>query len=207
MPNATLTISKRFFDLALGIPLFLISLPFVFVGAVLVFIADGRPVFYFQEREGLGGKPFRVWKLRTMKRESEALLEVHLANNPSARAEWENRFKLEKDPRVIGAIGEYLRRSNIDELPQLWNVIKGEMSLVGPRPFPRYHLEKFTPEWRALRASVKPGVTGLWQVTSGSEDTLREQERLDREYLARQSFLFDVKLIFLTAVKLLRKRR
>jgi len=194
---------KRLFDLALAIPLFILSVPVIVVAGGLILATDGWPVFYAQEREGLRGKPFTLWKLRTMKRGSGALLEEYLGRDPEARAEWERRFKLERDPRTLPAVGEFLRRSNIDELPQFWNVLLGHMSLVGPRPFPRYHLERFSPEWRAERASVAPGVTGLWQVTAVEEDNLESQERIDREYLARRSPGFDLLLLGLTAKKVL----
>lgn len=194
---------KRLFDLALGVPLFALSVPVIVLAGAAILAADGWPVFYSQEREGLHGKRFALRKLRTMRRGSQELLEKYLSENPAARAEWERRFKLEDDPRVIPAVGVFLRRLNIDELPQFWNVLRGEMSLVGPRPFPRYHLERFSPAWRAERASVRPGVTGLWQVTAVGEDSLEVQERIDREYLARRSPRFDLALIGLTAKKVL----
>jgi len=127
---------KRGLDVALVLASAAVFLPLVGLAALAIQLVDRGPVFYAQERRGLGGRRIRVWKLRTMYQDSAARLERHLAENPAAREEWSRFFKLRHDPRVLPWIGGLLRRSSIDELPQVWNLLVGEMTLVGPRPLP-----------------------------------------------------------------------
>ena len=108
-------------------------------------------------------------KLRTMYQEAEDRLASYLAENPKYRWEWDNHVKLKDDPRIVPGIGRWLRKTSIDELPQLWDVLRGKMSLIGPRPFPVYHLERYAAQSRELRGHVRPGITGLWQVMARSD--------------------------------------
>lgn len=186
---------KRAMDCALGIPLFLASLPLIALAAVLIWCVSPGPVFFTQEREGYRGRRIRIVKLRTMYPDAEERLQRHLAANPDARTEWTRRFKLRHDPRVLPGVGHLLRRTSLDELPQLWNVLKGEMSLVGPRPFPDYHLAAFGSEFRELRRQVRPGLTGLWQVSARSEGDLALQEQLDKYYIQNWSPWLDLYLL------------
>jgi Undecaprenyl-phosphate galactose phosphotransferase WbaP len=189
---------KRVLDLTLGVILFTLALPVMVVGGCLVKLLSQGSFLFCQVREGSGGYPIKVWKLRTMYRDAEQRLESFLAANPELRQEWEVRFKLACDPRIIPAVGPLLRRLSVDELPQLWSVIKGEMSLVGPRPFPEYHLRQFPPEFRELRRRVRPGLTGLWQVMVRSDGGLDEQQLYDTYYIRNWSTWLDLWILFRT---------
>ncbi|MEZ5333398.1 MAG: exopolysaccharide biosynthesis polyprenyl glycosylphosphotransferase [Thermoanaerobaculia bacterium] len=178
---------KRTADLALASVGLLLAVPWIVLGAVLIRLRSRGPVFYRQTREGLDGRHFRVLKLRTMYADAEERLERYLERSPEARAEWESRLKLCHDPRVVAGVGRFVRRFSIDELPQLVNVLRGEMSLVGPRPFPEYHLRMFAPRFRDLRRRVRPGLTGLWQVMVRSEGGIEEQEAYDAYYIRNWS--------------------
>ena len=189
---------KRLLDYVLVVPLFLFSLPLIGLLALWVKrVSPGSP-FYTQEREGYDGRSIRIWKLRTMYLNAEEVLERHLDECPEARQEWSRFFKLKKDPRILPGVGHILRKTSLDELPQLWNVLKGEMSLVGPRPFPSYHLESFDGEFRRLRQRVLPGLTGLWQVSERSNGDLAVQRSLDTYYIHNWSIWQDIYLLVAT---------
>lgn len=186
-------------DLAISVPLFLLLGPVILLAGLAVKWYSSGPAFYYQEREGLHGRRIRVWKIRTMVPNADKVLEQYLAQNPEAKQEWDQYFKLRDDPRIIPKVGNVFRRFSVDELPQLWNIVKGEMSLVGPRPFPEYHLEKFPSDFRALRRTVTPGLTGLWQVSARSDGNLAVQQELDTYYIRNLSLSLDLKLLVRTA--------
>jgi Undecaprenyl-phosphate galactose phosphotransferase WbaP len=189
---------KRLMDVLLLLPLSVIALPLVALCALLVVLVSPGNPFYAQRRVGYGGRPIRVWKLRTMHKNADALLERYLAQNPEARAEWERYFKLAKDPRILPVVGWLLRKTSLDELPQLWNIALGEMSFVGPRPFPAYHLAAFSDDFCDIRASVMPGLTGLWQVSARSDGDVQVQEQLDRFYIRNWSLWMDIYVLWRT---------
>lgn len=189
---------KQTIDYLVAVPLFLASLPIIVVLALWIMLeSEGSPI-YTQLRPGKGGRPIKVRKLRTMYPDAEQRLERHLMEDPRARDEWERFCKLANDPRVLPRVGKFLRRTSLDELPQIVNVILGEMSLVGPRPFPDYHLERFDHGFQTLRASVIPGITGLWQVSARSDGDLQIQQALDTYYIRNWSIWIDFYILVRT---------
>lgn len=190
---------KRAFDLFLVCLSAPVSLAVVLLLALVVLLQGGKP-FYFQNRVGRGGRIFRLWKLRTMVPDAEARLEAHLAATPAARAEWDHCQKLKEDPRIT-PFGRFLRKSSLDELPQLWNVLRGDMSLVGPRPMMPCQQSLYPGEaYYALR----PGITGPWQVSARNESGFAERARYDADYLAQLSFMTDMRLLAATVRVVLR---
>jgi Undecaprenyl-phosphate galactose phosphotransferase WbaP len=197
---------KRMMDRAIAAPLFMLSLPVMAAAAVWIKLISRGPVFHCQLREGIDGQRIAVWKLRTMHVDGERLLEPWFMEHPEDREEWSRYFKLRRDPRVLPWIGKLLRRTSLDELPQLLSVLKGEMSLVGPRPFPDYHLENFPAEFRALRTQVLPGLTGMWQVSARSEGDVEVQEALDTYYIRNWSPWLDLYILARTVAAVLLAR-
>ena len=189
---------KRTIDLVIVITLGCFSIPLMLAIAVAIKISSRGPILYAQERIGRDGIPFRIWKFRTMLEGADDLLDDYLQNDPELRQQWERNRKLDSDPRVIPWIGGFLRRSCLDELPQLWNVLKGEMSIVGPRPLPRYHLDQFDAQFRRYREQVTPGLTGLWQVASRDDGHPEMYVKWDSYYIQNRSLWLDMEILVRT---------
>lgn len=188
---------------ALDVALVAVTAPFTLfvVGALALLVRlDGGPAFYGQQRLGRDGRVFVLWKLRSMVPDAEARLERYLADNPLAREEWSRTQKLRADPRVT-RLGRYLRKYSLDELPQLWNVFVGDMSLVGPRPM--------FPAQRILYPGVayfdfRPGLTGLWQVSERNRTSFAERADYDNRYADRVSLATDLRIMARTVAVVVR---
>lgn len=194
---------KRAFDILLTAPLLLVAGPLILGLAAFIKLSSPGPAFFRQARTGRDGAVFEMLKLRTMHLDAAHKLEEHLAGDADAREEWSRFYKLRHDPRVIPGIGSFIRRTSLDELPQLLNVMLGQMSLVGPRPFPDYHLAAFDTEFNALRSSVPPGLTGYWQVCERSDGDLAVQQEQDSYYIQNWSVWLDVYVVLRTPVAIL----
>jgi lipopolysaccharide/colanic/teichoic acid biosynthesis glycosyltransferase len=183
---------KRALDVLFGSLIFLAALPVIAVAAILVKLDSPGPVFHRAVRVGRNGRKFTFLKLRSMQRDAEELRAVLLHRNEASGP----AFKLTNDPRVT-RVGRLLRKTSLDELPQLWHVVQGHMSLVGPRPpFPE-EVERYEP-WMLRRLEVRPGLTCLWQISGRSDLSFEEWMRLDLEYVDRISPSLDAKILLLT---------
>ncbi|MDR9764327.1 sugar transferase [Rhizobium redzepovicii] len=197
---------RRILDLAIAIPATIVVAPFIAIAAAAIYAIDPGPVFFRHAREGRSGRPVHVLKLRTMYQDAEQRLEALFRDNPAMRAEWLSHFKLKDDPRILPVIGHMLRSSSIDELPQLANIIAGEMAFVGPRPFPEYHLSAMDGEFRDKRRSVTPGLTGLWQISERSDADIELQQQLDEFYIDNRSLWFDCQILLGTIPAVFKRR-
>jgi Undecaprenyl-phosphate galactose phosphotransferase WbaP len=202
--KALFPIAKRALDIiGAGVGLVMLAPFFLFVA--LMVRADGGPAFFAHQRVGRGGKLFGCLKFRSMVIDSQARLEALLANDPAARAEWEATRKLKNDPRIT-RIGRFLRSTSLDELPQLINVLRGEMSLVGPRPVQEAEIDRYYGASAAHYMAVRPGITGLWQVSGRSETSYESRVALDVSYVSRPSLLADISILLRTPVAVLSRR-
>jgi Undecaprenyl-phosphate galactose phosphotransferase WbaP len=196
----SLRIVKRALDLLLTFAAVAVSLPVMLLIAIGVKLTSRGPVFYGHIRIGQRGRRFKAWKFRTMRLNADVFLRGYLARDPAARREWEQTQKLRDDPRVT-AFGRFLRRTSLDELPQVWNVLRGEMSLVGPRPIVRDEVWRYGAAIR-LYAAVKPGITGLWQVSGRTDTSYAERVLLDEFYVRHWSPWLDLYVLARTVVAL-----
>jgi Undecaprenyl-phosphate galactose phosphotransferase WbaP len=195
---------KRVLDLTLTIVGGILILPLIALIALWIKVSSAGPVFYSQRRIGRGGTEFRAWKFRSMVQNADEVLEEYLNKNPDLQEEWERDHKLRNDPRVTRA-GQFLRRTSLDELPQLWNVLKGEMSLVGPRPIVQAEVSRYGVSFD-LYTRVKSGLTGLWQVSGRNDTSYDERVDLDTFYVRNWSVWLDLCILFRTiGTVLLRK--
>jgi Undecaprenyl-phosphate galactose phosphotransferase WbaP len=190
-------------DLSLIIFSMPVLIPFLGLVALLIKLDSPGSVFYHQDRIGYGGKTFKLWKFRSMCEGAEKKLEEYLASNPDRKAEYEVKHKLKDDPRLT-RVGRILRKFSIDELPQLINVLNGEMSLVGPRPFLPEEID-FYEKCYTLYTYVLPGVTGLWQISGRSNVSYATRANLDDYYLRNWSIWLDIHILIRTFWVVLRR--
>jgi len=192
--------AKRLFDILFAAMMLLLTAPLYIPIMLAIFLEDGRPFFFGHRRETKGQREFSCWKFRSMRKDAEKikaeLQKLNQADGP--------QFFMENDPRLT-RIGSFLRKTNLDELPQFWNVLMGDMAVVGPRPSPQAE-NQFCPQWREARLSVRPGITGLWQVRRTRKQGADFQEwiKFDIQYVETQSWLLDLKIIFQTVIVLAR---
>jgi lipopolysaccharide/colanic/teichoic acid biosynthesis glycosyltransferase len=194
---------KRIFDITAASLLLFLFLPLMFFIGVIMFSMEGGDIFFAHNRIGYRGRPFRCFKFRSMVANAEAALARHLEANPAARQEWEATQKLRDDPRIT-PLGRFLRATSLDELPQLFNVVAGDMSLVGPRPIVPNEIVRYGIYFEDY-ASARPGLTGLWQVSGRSDVDYDRRVELDRSYVTAWSFSRDL-MILLRTVKVVFSR-
>ncbi|TWU67669.1 undecaprenyl-phosphate galactose phosphotransferase WbaP [Crateriforma conspicua] len=193
---------KRITDVAGAAVLLVVLAPLAAMIALFIRVVSPGPVFYSHERIGKGGVRFQAWKFRTMVVDADQRLKHLLDSDPDLKLQWQADQKLRQDPRVIPVLGNFLRKSSLDELPQLWNVLWGQMSLVGPRPIVESEIEKYRGEFERYLA-VRPGMTGLWQVSGRNDTTYDERVALDRFYVRNWSYWLDYYLLLRTIRTLL----
>lgn len=201
--DASMPFAKRAFDIVCSLALLLILAPVLAIVAALVRLS-GPKILFAHPRVGQGGKIFPCYKFRTMVPDAQLVLDRLLTDRPDLRIEWERDFKLKDDPRVT-RIGKFLRKYSLDELPQFWNVLRGDMSLVGPRPIISDELKRYG-RYADCYMATRPGVTGLWQVSGRSDVDYAHRVQLDREYIGRRCVSLDLAIVFRTAWVVLRRK-
>jgi Undecaprenyl-phosphate galactose phosphotransferase WbaP len=192
----TAQFAKRVLDISITLSVSPLVLFLVAIAAVLIKFESKGPILLANERVGRGGRKFKAWKLRSMVVNGDEVLSAHLARHPEDLAQWEATQKLKKDPRVT-RIGRIIRKASIDELPQLWNVLVGEMSVVGPRPMLESQVEMYGPAFESYKR-VRPGVTGLWQISGRNHLTFAERARLDAYTIRNWSVWLDIYILLRT---------
>lgn len=189
---------KRSMDLTLGSIATVLAIPLFFIIPLcLKFEGQSGSVFYGGTRIGKNGKRFKCWKFRSMEPNTDHLLEDYLANNPHERENWEKYHKLKNDPRVQTLTSKIIRKTSLDEIPQIWNVFRGEMSLIGPRPILESEIEQYGDQIHYY-TSVKPGITGKWQVSGRNETTFQQRVKMDTEYVIDWSLFNDIIILLKT---------
>jgi lipopolysaccharide/colanic/teichoic acid biosynthesis glycosyltransferase len=203
------TIMKPLLDYFVATILLILTSPLFLIFAIGIKLHSPGPVFYYQKRIGKDGKPFRMIKFRSMRVNAattphKEYVQALIKQNTRPRDLGKDTLKLEADPRITG-IGKILRSFGLDELPQLINVLKGEMSIVGPRPPLDYELEVYE-DWHKKRFSVLPGITGVWQVTAHNIVSFDEMVQIDLNYIRKANLWLDLKVMLLTPIEMLRKK-
>ncbi|NGX52343.1 MAG: UDP-glucose:undecaprenyl-phosphate glucose-1-phosphate transferase [Candidatus Anoxychlamydiales bacterium] len=201
--------SKRIFDILFSLFVLIFFSPVYLIISIIISFTSEGPIFYISERIGRGGKTIRCIKFRTMYKKADSLLNKLLKQNDILRYEWETFQKLRNDPRIT-TLGRFLRKTSLDELPQFINVLKGDLSIVGPRPFAligkkknfQIEIKKYLGNKTEKILSMRPGITGIWQVSGRSEITIEERLKMEEKYIDKQSFFLDLYLILKTIPKI-----
>ncbi|HRI44352.1 MAG TPA: sugar transferase [Fimbriimonadaceae bacterium] len=196
-PRLPYQIAKRAFDIVVSLVAILLLSPVFIAIAIAIALSDGFPVLFKHKRVGLNGRLFDIYKFRTMVRNAEEVLK----KDPELWKQFQENYKIERDPRIM-KIGHFLRKSSLDELPQLFNVLKGDMSLVGPRPIVEPELEKYG-EHQDIYLAMKPGCAGVWQASGRSDTTYAERVEFDRQYYMKAGLRYDVATLFKTTWSML----
>ena len=194
---------KRAMDIVISLSAGLFLLPVLIPIGIVTRLSDGGPVLFRQKRIGRDGKEFTLYKFRSMVPDAAERLKTLLETDPAALAEWTATQKLENDPRIT-PFGQFLRKSSLDELPQILNIFQGQMSVVGPRPITKSEAERYG-EYFKHYCSVRPGLTGLWQVSGRSDTSYEARVAFDVEYVKARSFFQDVKILLMTIPAVLRR--
>jgi lipopolysaccharide/colanic/teichoic acid biosynthesis glycosyltransferase len=207
-PGLVENLARRTLDIGVAAVVLLLMAPVIAIVALTVRLSSPGPIFFRQRRLGRSMRPFTVLKFRTMRADADSALHRDyvrsLIGTDAPENPPDNLYKLVVDPRVT-KVGRFLRSWSLDEVPQLWNVLRGEMSLVGPRPVIEYEVEQY-PDWYLRRFAVKPGLTGLWQVSGRNERTYEEMIRFDVEYAERRSLWMDLRILARTAIVVMRRQ-
>ncbi|MEE9380519.1 MAG: sugar transferase [Hyphomonadaceae bacterium] len=203
-PYANPSWGKRLFDLAVAIPVFLFVIPLVIVIALAVKLSDGGQVVFSHRRRGQNGRMFNCYKFRSMVPDADVRLQELLEEDAELADEWARDQKLRNDPRIT-SFGKFLRKTSLDELPQLINIFRGEMSVVGPRPIVENEVARYGDDIEAYD-TMPPGVTGLWQVNGRNNTTYAERVAMDTEYARTYSIWLDIKILFQTIPAILFSR-
>lgn len=185
---------KRLFDLCFTLTLFLVFAPLFLLIALLIKLTSPGPILYKQKRTGQYGTPIFCYKFRSMYADAEKKLTALLDSDPRLKAEWETYYKLKMDPRIT-PLGHFLRKTSLDELPQFFNVLKGDLSVVGPRPVTPHEIDTYYKDKALFILSVRPGITGLWQTSGRSHLSFEKRVLLEEQYVKERTFLLDLKLI------------
>ncbi len=186
--------TKRIFDVLFSLGAMIFFIPIGMVAVLFIKATSPGPIFYSSKRVGKDGQPIYCWKFRTMHQDADKKLLEILRENPKLKQEWDTYYKLKEDPRV-STIGKILRKTSLDELPQFFNVLKGDLSVVGPRPVTEEEIQKYFGSKASKILSVRPGLTGIWQTSGRSLLTFDERIRLEESYIDRQSLTLDLRII------------
>lgn len=188
---------KRTFDILFSLTVLTLLSPLYLLLILSIRLSSKGKAIYWQERIGRGGKPFKCYKLRTMYQNADARLAALLKQNPKLKKEWKETHKLKNDPRVT-KLGKFLRKTSLDELPQFWNVLKGDLSVVGPRPVVQEEIDEHFGVKAYKILSIRPGITGIWQVSGRSDTSYDSRISMDEHYIDTRSFFLDFKLVLKT---------